>query len=115
MKLIYAVLYGDMLMLLYNQCKPYEIEKILRTSFWQGGSTGLKAVCYPEQIYAHKEHLQRYAQRLCGASQDKRRRSLRLVSHNKVNEQAGRKPLVRNSTAAYLESIFKDRSVVAIK
>ena len=27
MKLIYAVLYGDMLMLLYNQCKPYEIEK----------------------------------------------------------------------------------------
>lgn len=27
MKLIYAVLYGDMLMLLYNQCKPYEIKK----------------------------------------------------------------------------------------
>ena len=26
LKLIYAVLYGDMLMLLYNQCKPYEIE-----------------------------------------------------------------------------------------
>ena len=25
LKLIYAVLYGDMLMLLYNQCKPYEI------------------------------------------------------------------------------------------
>ena len=25
MKLIYAVMYGDMLMLLYNQCKPYEI------------------------------------------------------------------------------------------
>lgn len=27
LKLIYAVLYGDMLMLLYNQCKPYEINK----------------------------------------------------------------------------------------
>lgn len=27
MKLVYAVLYGDMLMLLYNQCKPYEINK----------------------------------------------------------------------------------------
>ena len=27
LKLIYAVLYGDMLMLLYNQCKPYEIKK----------------------------------------------------------------------------------------
>ena len=26
MKLIFAVLYGDMLMLLYNQCKPYEIK-----------------------------------------------------------------------------------------
>ncbi len=26
-RLIYSVLYGDMLMLLYNQCKPYEIEK----------------------------------------------------------------------------------------
>lgn len=25
LKLIYAVLYGDMLMLLYNQCKPYEV------------------------------------------------------------------------------------------
>ncbi len=27
LKLIFAVLYGDMLMLLYNQCKPYEINK----------------------------------------------------------------------------------------
>ncbi|MBR1863782.1 MAG: 2-hydroxyacyl-CoA dehydratase [Ruminococcus sp.] len=27
LKLIYAVLYGDMLMLLYNQCKPYEVEE----------------------------------------------------------------------------------------
>ena len=27
LRLIYAVLYGDMLMLLYNQCKPYEINK----------------------------------------------------------------------------------------
>lgn len=27
MRLIYSVLYGDMLMLLYNQCKPYEINK----------------------------------------------------------------------------------------
>ncbi|MBQ8108455.1 MAG: 2-hydroxyacyl-CoA dehydratase [Ruminococcus sp.] len=27
LKLIYAVLYGDMLMLLYNQCKPYEINR----------------------------------------------------------------------------------------
>lgn len=27
LKLIYAVLYGDMLMLLYNQCKPYEVTK----------------------------------------------------------------------------------------
>ncbi len=27
MKLLYAVLYGDMLMLLYNQCKPYELEE----------------------------------------------------------------------------------------
>ena len=27
LKLIYAVLYGDMLMLLYNQCKPYEVNK----------------------------------------------------------------------------------------
>ncbi|MBR6337460.1 MAG: 2-hydroxyacyl-CoA dehydratase [Ruminococcus sp.] len=27
LRLIYAVLYGDMLMLLYNQCKPYEITK----------------------------------------------------------------------------------------
>ena len=27
LKLVYAVLYGDMLMLLYNQCKPYEINK----------------------------------------------------------------------------------------
>lgn len=27
LRLIYAVLYGDMLMLLYNQCKPYELEK----------------------------------------------------------------------------------------
>ena len=27
LKLIYAVLYGDMLMLLYNQCKPYEVVK----------------------------------------------------------------------------------------
>lgn len=26
-KLIYAVLYGDMLMLLYNQCKPYEVNE----------------------------------------------------------------------------------------
>ena len=26
MRLIYSVLYGDMLMLLYNQCKPYELE-----------------------------------------------------------------------------------------
>ena len=26
MKLIFAVLYGDMLMLLYNQCKPYEVK-----------------------------------------------------------------------------------------
>ena len=26
-RLIYSVLYGDMLMLLYNQCKPYEIEE----------------------------------------------------------------------------------------
>lgn len=26
-RLIYCVLYGDMLMLLYNQCKPYEINK----------------------------------------------------------------------------------------
>ena len=25
LRLIYAVLYGDMLMLLYNQCKPYEL------------------------------------------------------------------------------------------
>lgn len=27
LKLIFAVLYGDMLMLLYNQCKPYELVK----------------------------------------------------------------------------------------
>jgi len=27
LRLIYAVLYGDMLMLLYNQCKPYELTK----------------------------------------------------------------------------------------
>ncbi len=27
LRLIYAVLYGDMLMLLYNQCKPYELKK----------------------------------------------------------------------------------------
>ena len=27
LRLIYAVLYGDMLMLLYNQCKPYEVVK----------------------------------------------------------------------------------------
>lgn len=27
LKLVYAVLYGDMLMLLYNQCKPYEIHE----------------------------------------------------------------------------------------
>ncbi len=27
LRLVYAVLYGDMLMLLYNQCKPYEINK----------------------------------------------------------------------------------------
>ena len=27
LRLIYAVLYGDMLMLLYNQCKPYEVKK----------------------------------------------------------------------------------------
>ena len=27
LRLIHAVLYGDMLMLLYNQCKPYEINK----------------------------------------------------------------------------------------
>ncbi|MDO5125887.1 MAG: 2-hydroxyacyl-CoA dehydratase [Ruminococcus sp.] len=27
LRLIYAVLYGDLLMLLYNQCKPYEINK----------------------------------------------------------------------------------------
>ncbi len=27
LRLIYAVLYGDMLMLLYNQCKPYEVTK----------------------------------------------------------------------------------------
>ena len=27
LKLIYAVLYGDMLMLLYNQCKPYEVKE----------------------------------------------------------------------------------------
>ena len=26
-RLIYSVLYGDMLMLLYNQCKPYELEE----------------------------------------------------------------------------------------
>ncbi len=26
-KLIYAVMYGDLLMLLYNQCRPYEINK----------------------------------------------------------------------------------------
>ncbi|MGN1114390.1 MAG: 2-hydroxyglutaryl-CoA dehydratase [Oscillospiraceae bacterium] len=26
LKLVYAVLYGDLLMLLYNQCKPYEIK-----------------------------------------------------------------------------------------
>lgn len=71
MKLIYAVLYGDMLMLLYNQCKPYEIEKILRTSFGKVAAQTWEAVCYPEQIYAHKEHLQRYAERFCGASKDK--------------------------------------------
>ncbi len=27
LKLIYAVMYGDLLMLLYNQCRPYEINK----------------------------------------------------------------------------------------
>ncbi|MBR1751397.1 MAG: 2-hydroxyacyl-CoA dehydratase [Ruminococcus sp.] len=27
LRLIYAVLYGDMLMLLYNQCKPYEVNE----------------------------------------------------------------------------------------
>lgn len=27
LRLVYAVLYGDMLMLLYNQCKPYEINQ----------------------------------------------------------------------------------------
>ncbi|MCD8095889.1 MAG: 2-hydroxyacyl-CoA dehydratase [Ruminococcus sp.] len=27
MRLIYCVMYGDMLMLLYNQCKPYEVKK----------------------------------------------------------------------------------------
>lgn len=27
LRLIYAVMYGDMLMLLYNQCKPYELHK----------------------------------------------------------------------------------------
>lgn len=27
LRLIYAVLYGDMLMLLYNQCKPYELKQ----------------------------------------------------------------------------------------
>ncbi|MGN0633504.1 MAG: 2-hydroxyglutaryl-CoA dehydratase [Oscillospiraceae bacterium] len=27
LRLVYGVLYGDMLMLLYNQCKPYEINK----------------------------------------------------------------------------------------
>ncbi len=27
MRLIYAVMYGDMLMLLYNQCKPYELQE----------------------------------------------------------------------------------------
>ena len=26
LRLVYAVMYGDMLMLLYNQCKPYELE-----------------------------------------------------------------------------------------
>lgn len=38
LKLIYAVMYGDLLMLLYNQCRPYEInkgdtDKVL--SYWQ--------------------------------------------------------------------------------
>ncbi len=55
MKLIYAVLYGDMLMLLYNQCKPYEIEKkFYGRAFGKVAAQAWKAVCYPEQIYAHK-------------------------------------------------------------
>lgn len=71
MKLIYAVLYGDMLMLLYNQCKPRDREKFYGRAFGKVAAQAWKAVCYPEQIYAHKEHLQCYAQRLCGASKDK--------------------------------------------
>ena len=46
-------------------------EKFYGRAFGKVAAQAWKAVCYPEQIYAHKEHLQCYAQRLCGTSKDK--------------------------------------------
>ena len=37
LKLVFAVLYGDMLMLLYNQCKPYELVKNATDKTWKNG------------------------------------------------------------------------------
>lgn len=69
MKLIYAVLYGDMLMLLYKSMQALrDREKFYGRAFGKVAAQAWKAVRYTEQIYAHKEHLQCYAQRLCGAS-----------------------------------------------
>ena len=43
-------------------------EKFYGRAFGKVAAQAWKAVRYTEQIYAHKEHLQCYAQRLCGAS-----------------------------------------------
>lgn len=77
MKLIYAVLYGDMLMLLYNQCKPYEIEKILRTSFWQGGSTGLESCLLPRADICTQRAFTMPCSKTLRHCRGQRRRSLR--------------------------------------
>ena len=57
LKLIYAVLYGDMLMLLYNQCKPYEInpnstdELLARWEHRLGKLMTTKKFIMPKPIY----------------------------------------------------------------
>ena len=65
MKLIYAHAFVQSVQALRDR------EKFYGRAFGKVAAQAWKAVCYPEQIYAHKEHLQCYAQRLCGTAEDK--------------------------------------------
>lgn len=78
MKLIYAVLYGDMLMLLYNQCKPYEIEKnSTGRAFGKVAATGLESCSLPRADICTQRAFTMLCSKTLRRFQGQRRRSLR--------------------------------------